>query len=101
MDWYSQKETMMPDMTLIEAIVSEAYGVELEHTAGDSRKAYIASAEAILDIVREAITSDAAVEAFGKAWNQQAVDDLLTAYVPGRKRRAGLTAVANLISKGE
>ena len=48
----------MPDMTLIEAIVREAYGVELEHTAGESRKAYIASAVAILDVVREAITPD-------------------------------------------
>lgn len=55
----------------------------------------------LLQAVRKIITSDEAVEAFGKAWKREELSGLGRPRTPGAKRRAGLQAVANMILNAE
>jgi len=79
------------NINVIREVVREAYGVEIDEEAGQSRRDYIASAESILNVVVERITSDRAASVFGAAWNNT------PAGKPGARRKAGLKAVAALL----
>lgn len=81
------------NINVIREIVREAYGVEIDEEAGQSRRDYIASAESILSVVTERITSARAASVFGAAWNNT------PAGMPGARRKAGLEAVAALLTQ--
>ena len=81
------------NLEVIREIVQEAYGVDIDQEGGQVRQSCISSAESILSVVAEHITSDKAASVFGAAWHNTPAGQ------PGARRKAGLQAVAALLTE--